>query len=208
MSPHRDTSWHARFLRLVTNGLTFTQAVGKVGVAPATLSNHFRADPAFRDKAKERRGRWLHGPPPDTGWHPRLPSLLASGLSIPQAAAQLGVSAVTVRAHLRRFEHLRAAVVMAQLERRHPGVSRLTWFLEGSGVLALPIATSPARQEAAVRRWADALGLPAEARDGGLSVAIALDSVLVRISTSVKVDIGARAPSSGGMHISGEAVGE
>ncbi|MEV6979749.1 hypothetical protein AB0M95_00535 [Sphaerisporangium sp. NPDC051017] len=92
------------------DGLCFRAAVRKLGVSPATLNQHFRADEAFHEEATRVRARGLHGPAPDTSWHPRLPPLLAAGLSIPKAAEQLGKNPITVRNHLGRFPNLHAAV--------------------------------------------------------------------------------------------------
>ncbi|GII88296.1 hypothetical protein Ssi03_62860 [Sphaerisporangium siamense] len=110
MAPRKDISWHGEFLRLVRGGLSFKVAVGKLGVSTATLTKHFQADPAFHSTAHRLRHRRLYGPPIDTSWHPRLPPLLASGLSIPRAAIRIGRSEITVRNHLRRFTSLRTAV--------------------------------------------------------------------------------------------------
>ncbi|WP_147268806.1 response regulator transcription factor [Sphaerisporangium album] len=119
MARRRDTTWHAEFLRLVKAGLTFKAAVEKLGVSPATLNKHFHADRTFHGKARAHRARRLHGPPPDTSWHPRLPPLLAAGLSTRQAASQLHESPITVRNHLDRFPELRNAVDTALLH-AHP----------------------------------------------------------------------------------------
>ncbi|MEU9888682.1 hypothetical protein [Sphaerisporangium sp. NPDC051011] len=143
-------------------------------------------------------------PYPDTSWHPQLPPLVASGLTIPQAALRLHVSTATIWKHVRKYPHLRAAVDMARLEATHPGIPRLTWYLERSGsVLAVPVSKDPARQAAAVRQWAEALGLPVEARAGGLSVEVVRDGARVRVSTSVRVISGAGASSRGDAHAPG-----
>ncbi|RCG31359.1 hypothetical protein DQ384_11665 [Sphaerisporangium album] len=113
MARRRDTTWHGKFLVLVKGGMTFKSAVGVLGVSRATLSQHFRADPTFRVQARRLRLRGLHGPAADTSWHCLLPGLLASGLSIPQAAERLGRSPITVREHLHRFSDLRTAVEAA-----------------------------------------------------------------------------------------------
>ncbi|WP_147269094.1 helix-turn-helix domain-containing protein [Sphaerisporangium album] len=110
MARRRDTTWHEAFLHLVEGGVTFKAAVGKLGVSPATLNKHFQADHAFRARARRGRARRLHGPAPDTSWHPRLPPLLAAGLSIHQAAKRIGKSPITVRNHLKWFPDLRTAV--------------------------------------------------------------------------------------------------
>ncbi|MEV6981521.1 hypothetical protein AB0M95_09710 [Sphaerisporangium sp. NPDC051017] len=93
----------------MNDGLTFKAALGKLGVSPATLNKHFQADHAFHARARRGRARRLHGPAPDTSWHPRLPPLLAAGLSVAQAAKQIGKSPITVRNHLKWFPDLHTA---------------------------------------------------------------------------------------------------
>ncbi|MEU9888549.1 hypothetical protein [Sphaerisporangium sp. NPDC051011] len=110
MSRRRDTSWHAEFLCLVNDGLDFRTAMRRVGRSTACLHKHFTADAEFHAAALRARHGWLHGPAPDTSWHPDLPPPLAEGLSIPQAAAKIGRNPLTVRNHLRRFASLRTAV--------------------------------------------------------------------------------------------------
>ncbi|GII87027.1 hypothetical protein Ssi03_50170 [Sphaerisporangium siamense] len=120
MAPRKDVRWHGDFLRLVEDGLSFKAAAGRLGVGTATLTKHFQADPAFHAQARRVRHRRLHGPATDTTWHPRLPPLLAAGLSIPRAATRIGRSEITVRNHLKRFASLRAAVDEALCQAGRP----------------------------------------------------------------------------------------
>ncbi|GII63283.1 hypothetical protein Skr01_33680 [Sphaerisporangium krabiense] len=127
MPQRRDTSWHAEFLRLVGEGLSFRVAIRKLGKAEAGLHQHFEAYPEFRAEAMRLRGPRLRGALPDTSWHPHLPYLLAIGLSIPKAAAKLNKKPETVRIHLRRDAKLRAAVNAALCEAGRPELRLSPW---------------------------------------------------------------------------------
>ncbi|RCG30055.1 hypothetical protein DQ384_18070 [Sphaerisporangium album] len=74
---------------------------------------------------------------------------------------------------------------MAELEREHPDLPSLTWYLEGPGVRAVPVPQDLARQVQIIEQWADTLSIPVELCNGRAWFALTRDGVLVRISTSV-----------------------